>query len=106
LYRYDAKGEAISNAESANYSWVFTRAELDIVEASGIEMKIPNRRKRFAPESIGVTTIKDGQWIDRIINPKAQLSQRDRNQYNDQNVSTDSQDASQRRHITISILLN
>jgi hypothetical protein len=69
------------------------RIELDVLEASGIEMKIPIRRKRLTSESIVGITIKDGQWIDRIINPETHLSQRDRNQYNDQNVATDSQDA-------------
>ena len=83
LVWHDAKGEAISNAEDTNCSWGFMRAELNVVEASGIEVKIPKRRKRFAPESIGVTTIKDGQRIDRIINPEADLSQQDCNQYNE-----------------------
>jgi hypothetical protein len=54
LVWHDAKGEAISNAEDTNCSWGFMRAELNVVEASGIEVKIPKRRKRLAPESIGV----------------------------------------------------
>jgi hypothetical protein len=83
LVWYDAKREAIPDAEDANCSCGFTRAELDVFEASGIEMKIPIRRKWLTPESIVGLVIKDGQRIDRIINPKAHLSQRDCNQYNE-----------------------
>jgi len=81
--RHDAKREAISDAEDANCSCGLMRVELYVFEASGIEMKIPIRRKRLAAESIVGLTIKDGQRIDRIINPEAHLSQRDCNQYDD-----------------------
>ena len=49
---YDAKGEAISDAEDASCICGFPRFELDVVEASGIEVERPVRRKRFAPKSI------------------------------------------------------
>src|SRR5215813_9181441 len=91
---HGAKGEAISNTEDASYTRGFLRVELDVFKTSGIEMKIiPIWRKRLATVSIVRITIKDGQRIDRIVNSEAHLSQRDYNQYNDQNVATGSQDA-------------
>ncbi|MGC2219824.1 MAG: hypothetical protein WA645_19480, partial [Pseudolabrys sp.] len=39
---HDAKRKTISDAEDANFSCGFTRAELDVFEASGIQMKCAN----------------------------------------------------------------
>jgi hypothetical protein len=36
---YDAKGEAVSDAEDASCTCDFLRAELDVIEALGIEME-------------------------------------------------------------------
>ena len=53
---HDAKRETIADAEDADYICGLTRAELDVFEASGIEVKIPIRRKWLTAESIvGIT---------------------------------------------------
>src|SRR5262245_16270315 len=84
----DAKRKTIADAEDADYVCSLTRAELDVFEASGIEVKIPIRRKWLTPESIVRIAIEDGHRIDVIINPEAYLSQCERNQSNNQNVPT------------------
>ena len=97
---HDAKRKIIFDAEDADCSCGLMRVDLRSLKPLELSSKIPIRRKRLAPKSIEGHPIKAGQRIDRIINAKAYLSQRDRNQYNDQNVSTDSPETFACRHIT------